>query len=359
MDGKLRDSLIEICAGDQLAALVTIIRVKGSTPRKPGAKMLVLPGGQVYGTIGGGCGEAEVLRETLTALSTLQPSRYIVNMTNFTAEEEGMLCGGTMEVFIDILGPGRTADKKVLSEYLAALAEGGKPILATVVGCGSTGSSEALGKKFQAPEKPGEAYGNPVKAPNDVGEVLPAFLENAVENPLPKPQLQVLEDSGYEVFIEPTSAAVSLVILGGGHIALPLASMADLLGYRVTVVDDRPSFANPGRFPKAERVICDSFEKALKGLEITPDTYIVIVTRGHRHDRVCLEQVVSSPAGYLGMIGSRRRVKALLADLEADGVSPELLNRIHAPIGLAIGAETPAEIAVSIIGEIISVHHSN
>ncbi len=160
-----------------------------------------------------------------------------------------------------------------------------------------------------------------------------------------------------DLFADLAVPVPSLLVCGGGHISQPLVAMGAMAGFQVTVIDDRPQFANRERFPTAYRVICQSFGPALAGLPVNSSTYIVVVTRGHRYDEVCLRAVIGSPAAYIGMIGSRRRVAGVLAGLVAEGVAPALVERVHAPIGLDIGAETPGEIAVSILAEIIHVRH--
>lgn len=159
-----------------------------------------------------------------------------------------------------------------------------------------------------------------------------------------------------KVFLDPILPQARLLILGGGHIAVPLAEMGHLLEYHVSVVDDRLSFAHPDRFPHANRVLCQDFETAIREFSFDANTYVIIVTRGHRHDKTCLAEVLlkSEPA-YIGMIGSRRKVAAILDDLREEGYDDEQLNRVYAPIGLDIGAQTPAEIAVSIIAEMVMV----
>lgn len=147
-----------------------------------------------------------------------------------------------------------------------------------------------------------------------------------------------------------------MVILGGGHIALALSKMAKMIDFNVLVFDDRPQFANPGRFPDADEVICDSFGKVFERIKVRSEDYIVIVTRGHKNDTECLEGVLKGeiPA-YIGMIGSKRRVAIVLKQLESQGYPKEMLDCVHTPIGLRIGAVTPAEISISILGEIIAV----
>lgn len=154
---------------------------------------------------------------------------------------------------------------------------------------------------------------------------------------------------------EPMMPQERLIVLGGGHIALPVCDFGARCGFAVTVCDDRPDFANRQRFPLAAEVICESFEKAIERLDIGPYDYVVIITRGHRHDADCLRAILPGrvPA-YLGMIGSRRRTTGLLAMLREEGYDPDFIGRICTPIGLDIGAVTPGEIAVSILSEVIA-----
>lgn len=154
---------------------------------------------------------------------------------------------------------------------------------------------------------------------------------------------------------EPVLPQERLIVLGGGHIALPVCQFGAACGFTVCVVDDRPDFANRSRFPEAAEVICDSFENGIRKLSVTPFDYVVVITRGHRHDADCLRALLpgTMPA-YLGMIGSRRRTKGLLEMLAEEGFDEERLERICTPIGLNIGAITPAEIAVSILSEVIA-----
>jgi len=159
----------------------------------------------------------------------------------------------------------------------------------------------------------------------------------------------------YQVFIEAFEPPETLLVVGGGHIGLSLATIGEHVGFSVAVLDDREDYANRDRFPMAERVICGDFVEELQRFPIGPSTYIVIVTRGHKQDEISVRTVVGRGARYVGMIGSRRRVGAVLQHLMDEGVPPDELERVHTPIGLDIGAETPAEIAVSIIAQIIAV----
>lgn len=154
-------------------------------------------------------------------------------------------------------------------------------------------------------------------------------------------------------FLEVVEPAPTVVVIGAGHVGQAVARLAKMLDFRVVVVDDRPDFASRERFPTADQVIAGEFLATLRSLPMNSATYVVLVTRGHRHDEVCLRQMAPSPAAYVGMIGSRRRVRIVLQHLQEDGIAPEALARVHSPVGLDIGAETPEEIALSIMAEIV------
>ena len=162
-----------------------------------------------------------------------------------------------------------------------------------------------------------------------------------------------------EVFVEPILPAPTLFIFGGGHIALCLASMAKMAGFKIVVVDDRPEFANPERFPEAEQTLVTDFAQAFSQLEIDESGYIVIVTYAHKGDEVALEGALRTRAKYIGMIGSRAKNKLVFSHLQDKGISPELLNKVQAPIGLEINAQTPEEIAVSILAQLIKIRRSS
>jgi xanthine dehydrogenase accessory factor len=167
--------------------------------------------------------------------------------------------------------------------------------------------------------------------------------------------LQFVETSENEKYlIEPYFPEPRLIILGGGHIAKPLAEFASKAGFSVTVIDDRPSFANRMRFPTAKKVICESFDHCFDLINLNKSAYVVIVTRGHRHDMDCLRQVLNHNTAYVGMIGSKRRVKGVMEQMISEGYPKDELNKVSAPIGLDIGAVTPEEIAFSIMAEVIS-----
>ena len=162
-----------------------------------------------------------------------------------------------------------------------------------------------------------------------------------------------------EVFIEPILNPPALYIFGGGHIALALTKMGKLCGFNITVIDDRAEFAHAERFPEAEVILAEDFTKSFPQVKIDKSSYIVIVTHGHQHDEVVLEWAVGTPARYIGMIGSKTKNETIYSHLLTKGITREQLERVHAPIGLEIGAQTPEEIAISILAELIKVRRSS
>jgi len=238
------------------AALATIVHTNGSIPSFESSRMLVREDGSIAGTIGGGCVEAEVWAAAKEVIKAEAPRKMVFNLNNEASYDNGLICGGTLEIFVE-------------------------PIL-------------------------------------------------------PQPMLY---------------------IFGGGHVSIALASAASTAGFAIGVVDDRETFANQQRFPMAKEIYT-SYEDAFAKIQPNASTYMVIVTRGHREDMRVLAWAVRTEARYIGMIGSKRKVLSVYKALEKDGVPPERFERVHAPVGLEIGALTPEEIAVSIAAELIAIRRN-
>lgn len=179
-------------------------------------------------------------------------------------------------------------------------------------------------------------------------------LCNKIRKSLETGNVQIHHSKEEKIIMEPNFSKPRLVIFGGGHIAEPLCEFGAKVGFSVVVVDDRPFFANSNRFPEASEVICESFEKSFQGLNLNKSDFVVIVTRGHKHDEVCLKNTLKYETAYIGMIGSRRRTRGIREKLISEGYSKEVLEGVNAPIGLDIGALTPEEIAISIISQVIA-----
>ncbi len=254
MNEDIYEEIVQLRRKGLRAALATIVARKGSTPRKDAAKMLVYEDGNRTGTIGGGCTEAEVCREAMSIMRSDQPKLLRFDLTGDDAEEGGLICGGTMEVYVE-------------------------PIL-------------------------------------------------------PDP---------------------TLIVFGAGHVGRCVAEIAKTLGFRIVVADDRIKYANSERFPHADALLVDGWEEIFHKLTITDTSYLLIVTRGHEYDFACLRFALQSPAKYIGLMGSRRKVKLFFEALEKEGIGQDQLGRVHSPVGVEIGSETPEEIAVSIAAELVAV----
>jgi xanthine dehydrogenase accessory factor len=194
----------------------------------------------------------------------------------------------------------------------------------------------------------------------ELGRLAEATLKDAL-NCIESRRSEILsyqqDDGTVELFVEVLHQPATLIVVGAGHVALPLAHLGKMIGFDVVVIDDRPQFANKQRFPMADQVLAEPFIESLRNWPITAQTYIVLVTRGHAYDVDCLLEVLDSPACYIGMIGSKRRVRAVFELLEREkGIDPATFERVYSPIGLDIGAEAPAEIAVAIAAEIINIY---
>ncbi|MCH7883663.1 MAG: XdhC family protein [Planctomycetes bacterium] len=280
-------------------ALCSIVATRGSTPQPVGTLVCVDQAARMTGTLGGGCVEADVRRQAHQTLSSGRGKLTTFQLDDDFGYDDGMICGGQMTMAISVI-----AKPKHVGPIRTALAH------------------------------------------LDRGE--PASLPLRVET----------EDGpmAFRIFIESTP---KLVIAGGGHIAKVLAQIAMPVGFDVSVVDERIEFANADRFSPPIRPVHGDIASTLRSWPIDANTYVVIVTRGHRNDEAALSAVLASSARYIGMIGSRRKTNVIFNDLRRRGAEDHLLERVHAPIGLDIGAVTAEEIAVSIVAELISVRGSN
>ena len=331
-------------------AVATIVRTRGSSPREVGARMLIRPDGATDGTIGGGCGEAEVWRAALEVLEDEQPRMVVVDLTNDIAMTSDGVCGGIIDVFLE---PWQAAGSEVAASVLDAVDQRRNAATVTVVSR-SRGFSAQVG----VGEKLLIVDGRVRQGGFGWSELQARVVEDA-------PAVFASGESQWRTYtFEPDNAQVgvffdlavprpTLIIVGAGHVAMPIAQVAKLLDFEVVVIDDRPAFANAERFPDADRIVVDDFERALDQLVITPSTYVVLVTRAHTFDVHALRKIVHQPAGYIGMIGSRRRVYAVFKLLSDEGVALEDLLKVHAPIGLDIKTETPGEIAISVGAELL------
>jgi len=312
--------------------MATVIKRKGSAPRKVGAKMFVGAEGKTYGTIGGGRLEALAREEALTIIDQGITRILTVKMEARNVEEGSMLCGGNVEVLLEPVAP----KHREMYQQIKTSVEAGEPgIIITCFGL------DGFAKMFMKADR--TALGD--RPAEDAVNKYFKFLY--AEDPV------VL----YDVLVEPMPRVAQLYILGAGHVAQFVSKIAKMVGFRVTVIDDREEFANGQRFPEADEIKCGDFIEALNCFAFTGNEYIVIMTRDHAQDAEVLEASIRKSAKYIGMIGSRKKVETVKDSLRQRGYDENKLRGIHAPIGISIQAETPEEIAVSIMAELIAARN--
>ena len=328
--------------------LATVVRTKGSTPQKPGAKLLVRRDGTGVGTLGGGCVEADVWAEAKTILeeeSGTQLRRFILNED--IASRDGLVCGGNMDILIDPIG--EPALMPLFDEIVAAYEGKGDRALTTLITSASGNAPEGSKLFIRADGSRVGTLGN---------ETLDAEAVAAALELMSKGRERWVETKeGDKAYVETFTNPATVVIAGGGHVGKALYTVAKTLGFAVTIVDDRPQFANQERFPEAETIVVDDFDRGLRNLNMTPNCYAIIATRGHKLDDLALIEAARSNAGYVGLLGSRRKAVMIFRDLIREGIPEARIAEIRAPAGLDLGGRTPEEIAVSIMAEILAVKH--
>lgn len=316
-----------------------LVETRGSTPQKAGAAMLVFPDGSQRGTLGGGCVEAEVKRRALQVLERGEAELLTFQLDSDYGWDDGLICGGRMKMLVDPLRPGSEVSYyRILADQLLA----------------ARGCTEAILLDEGHPgAKPGDRWvidsARHVLASrrgNDVPDSVWSSLRDLESRPRP----YVVGGISYL----PHLSRCRLIIVGAGHVGQKVAQLAHDVDFDVWVVDDREEYCNSERFPEAKRLIVAPFESALTGLEIDRDTYCLIVTRGHNHDEEALAHLAETSARYVGLIGSKRKIKLIFADLLQQGISADALRRVYAPLGFDIGSQTVPEIAISIVAELIA-----
>lgn len=311
-----------LALGERLA-LATIVSRSGSAPRQAGTHMAVFADTTVSGSIGGGQVESKVLAACRTVLSGGSPRLLHFDMSGFSPAAD-IICGGTLAVLVECLTPGQL------------------PLFNEAAQCRASAAPGVWVVDITDPSHPCRALHAGVS-------LTPGMLEQIRRN-----TAAVLPSAGQTLYIEPILRQGTVLLCGGGHVSLATARLAHGVGFDIIVTDDRPEFASPDRFPFASVHLLPGFQPLADVCAIGPAHYVVIATRGHSHDLRCLSQALRTPARYIGMIGSRRKRDGIYASLREAGFSEADFRRVHSPIGLAIGAESPEEIAVSIVAELIA-----
>jgi xanthine dehydrogenase accessory factor len=324
--------------GDEPIALATVVQTWGSAPRKEGAKMAMRPGGEISGSVSGGCVEGAVFEEGTQVLETERPKLLHFGVADETAWEVGLACGGTIEVFVERLD---TATYHFIRDLITGDKAGAS---ITII----RGPEEKLGQKLTVS-----------RDGNRLGTLGPELDERAIvaEKKLKGPQrVQLTED--VEVFIDTVRPAPTLIMVGGVHIAIALTSMAKTLGYRTIVIDPRRAFGSEARFPHVDQLIQAWPQKAFAGIELTPETAVTLLTHDPKIDDPALEIILPSDVFYIGALGSNKTHTKRVQRLEEMGFGEAEIGRIYGPIGMDIGARTPEEIALSIMAEIVKAQRT-
>ncbi len=306
--------------------LATIVKKTGATPQVAGAKIFIGEDGKIFGTVGGGCVEAEIWQEARKALKTKKADVFHYALNGRDVENEGMICGGNIDIFLE----------PVLEKY--------REIYRNINDFQKQGKRAVCITRFEGEfsktlcTMDGRTIGDTTNEVKDITELTfhekqPKMFEGAI--------------------IEPGIITSTVFIYGGGHISQFISKTAKAVDFKVIVMDDREQFANRERFPEADEIIVDEFENLLKYSDSEGEGYVVIVTRGHNHDALVLEEVLKKKNRYIGMIGSKRKIRMVYDYLESRGVEKSKLESVHAPIGIEINSETPQEIALSIVAELV------
>ncbi len=332
MNDVLRQALEWRAAGKGVG-LATVVATWGSSPRPVGSQLAVDDSGAMVGSVSGGCVEGAVVEEALKAIADRKPRLLDFGVTNEQAWEVGLACGGKLQVYVERVGRAKSA---ILERLVADRAAGRPAALATDLGTGA-----------QCVVHPDRTMGDLELSPS---------LTAAARQALKDDRSGVIEADARRVFLLAVNPPLRLVVIGAVHIAQALAPMAALAGYGVTVIDPRRSFATDARFPGVT-LIAEWPEDAMPGLGIDSRTAIVTLTHDPKVDDPALQAALRSPAFYIGCLGSKKTHAGRLARLAEAGFKDADFARLHGPVGLAIGAKTPAEIALSILAEMTAVLH--
>jgi xanthine dehydrogenase accessory factor len=346
---ELLASLTESLDQGRDCVYCSLVETRGSTPQKAGAAMLVFPDGSQAGTLGGGCVEAEVKRQALRTLADdapAQPQLFAFCLDDNYGWDDGLICGGRMSILAAPLkrrpAPGVTSPEPYFRQFHTRVASGAGCTEAIVVNAEHAGAP--VGSRYLF-----DMAGNLV---SHLGPAPPPAVQAGLTSLQKRPHAWQAHGIAYL----PVLQRVTLLIVGGGHVGQAVARLAAEVDFDVWVLDDRAAYASAERFPAAERRLIGDIGAQLQALRggITPSLYALIVTRGHGHDEEALYHLADTQAGYVGMIGSKRKIKLIFEDLLARGIPQEALDHVHAPLGLAIGSQTVPEIAVSIVAELIA-----
>jgi len=340
---EIFDHIDELRRGSARVAVATLVNTHGTTPRKEGAKMVVGEGGSILGSVTiGGCVDAQVIEQAEDVLTSMRPRLLEMNLGDEEAWEIGLTCGGTIEVFVEPLALDRADDvgARFYDRVHAHARAGGRGAIVTRL--------DDVGRKVLVLDDGTVegSLGEPFLDERFAAEARTAMAAGASRTLL-------LE--GVRAFVEVVTPPALLLVVGAGHVAMPLTTLARTLGYRTVVLDGRPRFATAERFPDVDELKIGIPSELVMGYPFIPSTALVLVAHDYKYDLPVLRHALATEVGYVGMLGSARRGAAILKLLREEGVSEESLARVRVPIGLDIGARSAPEIALAVLAEIQAV----
>lgn len=344
---NLIETLCQLLETGEDLVVATILSSRGSAPRTAGTKMIIRSNGDIFGTIGGGLIEARAQQTAPEVYASGQSQSYVFDMTGAQAATMDMICGGEVEVLLEHI-PACTENLTLFQAWHKALHTGRECLLVTPLK--RTDAQQSLQRCLLQADTTSEGPG---ALSAEEAEALWLQSKN-----IRYPVIISLPQGTF--YIEPCFVPATLYLFGAGHVSRPTAELASMVGFNTVILDDRDEFANRERFPQASEIlVVPSYDDCMLDLAIDRYSYLVIISRGHRHDQDLLRQALRTEAGYIGMIGSRGKRDKIYRTLLAEGASQQALDQVYSPIGIAIEAETPEEIAVSIVGELIQSRARN
>ncbi len=329
--------------------LATILSVEGSSPRDSGANLLVREDGSIVGTIGGGLFEARVLEMAERCFHDKRSQKYRFQFRGEDSNSSEMICGGEAEAlleYIDHKDPSQTA---IITEVASTLSQRGAGLLITQIDLVDDGIGEI--RKYFERKDSGIKLGDLINKEDILKRIPPPRLASG-------PLTFRMEEPPGVIYAQWIKNQGTVFVFGLGHVGECVCHLAKYAGFGVVGIDDRTEFADPEKIVEADQVHAVEFDSAFDLISVNEDSYIVIVTRGHAHDRTVLERALGSKARYIGMIGSRRKNKIIFDELLSKGFTKNDIEKVYAPIGLPIRGDTPQEIGFSIVSQMIDVRNS-
>ena len=345
--------LLEHLSDSSFLVLATVTRTHGSTPQKPGSSALFDKSGLIAGTVGGGVVEGRVQKLAFEAISSKKSGHFLFNLANSISKKEEAICGGEISVLID-------ANLQNCNSVIEALGQSIRDRLPGVLITMVTNFSEdtVLINRYWMNNSGKSSM--PEEFLERIGPVVKEMISGGDPNDYREMELSIPEEEPVSLFfLEPVFPPEHLIIAGAGHIGKALAHLASILSFEVTVIDDRPEYANSVNLPDADHIIVNDIGESLKELKKGNDTYVVIVTRGHKDDAAALKPCLGSELAYTGMIGSVNKISSMRVSFIENGwATAEQWDTVFTPVGLDIKSRTVEEIAISIAAQLILIRNS-